>query len=70
MRGLDDLKFGTPMQTMVQVLHNFTKYFSGFRVNEMVNNCLVFAICYLSIHKKLLLNREMDDPGNSCHERF
>ena len=48
--------------------HNFAKYFSGARVYEIVNNCLVFIICYLRVCKKLcsqlLLSREIDDAGN------
>ena len=47
---------------------NFAKYFSGARVYEIVNNCLVFIICYLQVCKKLcsqlLLSREIDDAGN------
>ena len=38
--------------------HNFTKFFSGTRVNQIVNNCLIFAICYLWVREKLLLNRK------------
>ena len=56
------------------MLHNFTKYFSGARVYEIVNNCLVFIICYLWFHKKLcsqlLLNREIDDAGIQPEECF
>ena len=48
----------------VHALHNFTKYFSGARVNKLVNNCFVFAICYLQDRKKLLLYRKMDEAGN------
>ena len=48
--------------------HNFAKYFSGARVYEIVNNCLVFIVCYLRVCKKLcsqlLLSREIDDAGN------
>ena len=40
----------------VYVLHNFTKYFSGARVNEIVNNCIIFAICNLWVCKKCLQN--------------
>ena len=36
----------------VNVSHNFTKYFCGARVNEIVNNCPAFAICYLWVIKK------------------
>ena len=39
----------------VHVLHNFMKYFSGARVYEKVKNCLVFAICYLWVHKNISL---------------
>ena len=52
----------------MMLLHNFMKYFSAARVYEIVNNCLVFNICYLQVRKKLcslfLLNREIDDAGN------
>ena len=52
----------------MMLLHNFAKYFSGARLYEIVNNCLVFIICYLRVCKKLcsqlLLNREIDDAGN------
>ena len=39
----------------VHVLHNFTKYVSGTRVYKIVNNCLVFLICYFQVHKKWFL---------------
>ena len=33
------------------LLHNFTKYFSGTRVYEIVNNCL-FVVCYSRVLKE------------------
>ena len=36
----------------------FAKYISGTRVYETVNNCLVFAICYLWVRKKLSLQKQ------------
>ena len=44
---------GTPLRT----IHNFTKYFTGARVNQIVNEYLngeflVFAICYFPFRKK------------------
>ena len=41
---------------MEYVLHNFIKYFSNVRVNQLsnkcLNGCLVFAICYNWFHIK------------------
>ena len=44
---------GTPLRT----IHNFTKYFTGARVNQIVNEYLngeflVFAICYFPFREK------------------
>ena len=52
--------YSTPQKDFLQihVLHNFTKYISGTRVYETVNNCLVFAICYLWVRKKLSLQKQ------------
>ena len=56
------------------VVHNFAKCFSGTREKQTVNkcsmvNCLVFAICYFRLCKKMmftkpLLDKEIDDTGN------
>ena len=53
------------------VVHNFTKCLSGTRVKQTVNKwyCLVFAICYFRLCKKMmftkpLLDKEIDDAGN------
>ena len=48
----------------VHVLHNFTKYFSDTRVNKIVNNCPIFAICYIWVRRTPLFYRKMDDVGN------
>ena len=60
------------------VVYNFTKRFSGTRVNQTVNKCLngclVFAVCYFRFSKKpfpkLLLDKEIDDVGNHREECF
>ena len=56
-------------------MHNFTKCFSGTRINQIENKCLngylsfVSAICYFGLKKKMmfttfLLDKEMDDAEN------
>ena len=56
------------------VLNNFTKCFSGTRVNQIVNKCLngelsrfsnlLFWLRKKIMFAKLLLDKEMDDGGN------
>ena len=48
----------------VHVLHNFMKYFSGARVYEKKKNCLVFAICYLWVHKNISLQNSLAQQKN------
>ena len=46
------------------VLHNFMKFFSDIRVNEIVKSFqFIFASVKNDVHK-VLLEREMDDGGN------
>ena len=60
------------------VVQNFSKCFSGTRLNQAVNKCLngclVFAICYFRHRKKcfpkLLLDKQMDDVANHREERL
>ena len=48
--------FYTTEQSNFLMLHNFSKYFSDTRVNQIVNvwmvNCPVVLICYFQLHKK------------------
>ena len=46
------------------VMHNFTKCFSGTREKQAVNkcsmvNCLVFAVCYFWLCKKMMLTKPL-----------
>ena len=47
-------------------MNNFTKYFSGTTVYEIVNNCLIFAICYLRVRKKWFLQNFARQRNGCC----
>ena len=52
------------------VLHNFVKCFSGTRVYQIENKCIVLSFQFIIsgsvkvMFTKLLLNKEMDDAEN------
>ena len=61
--------YSTEQIKVPSVLHNFTKCFSGNRVNLIVNKCLndLLPRCFsapLKMFTKLLLDKEIDDRGN------